>query len=134
MVTEARAETGGRSRIGTATGGSYSRSIGGGAMGERIYLACWWVTIVIGIVVINAIDVAGPRCVRDWVFGQTGAAWVQAIGSIGAIVGAFALVSVQAKRQQVDLAVSRFEAQRQTGQLITVLIAGASSNMGGLIV
>lgn len=91
--------------------------------------------LLIGVLCLVAVVIsAGGWPWLRGIDGTTWAAWVQAIGSIGAIVGAFALVNVQSKRQQTDSAVARLEAQRESGQMIMVLIASASSCMGALIV
>lgn len=54
-------------------------------MREQTYRWSLWLAVGSVIVVVNALDIWGAREVRDWVFGQTGAAWVQAIGSIAAM-------------------------------------------------
>jgi hypothetical protein len=68
-------------------------------MREQAYRWALWITVGAFIALTHALDQWGAGSVRDWVFGQTGAAWVQAVGSIAAIAGAFAIASFQAKKQ-----------------------------------
>lgn len=58
-------------------------------MRQRAYRWAFWAAAIAVVLVINAIDVWSAKDVRDWVFGQTGAAWVQAVGSVAAIVFGF---------------------------------------------
>ena len=64
--------------------------------------------------VLLAAEEWGWSSVRDWSFGPTGAAWVQAIGSIGAILGAFAVAQQQSRNSvraaRLEAAEKRLEA------------------------
>ena len=66
---------------------------------EKFGAAFLWAASAVFIGLIHAVDTFGGLAVRDWIFGQTGAAWVQAIGSIGAILSAIAVVKRQHESQ-----------------------------------
>lgn len=70
---------------------------------ETRYEARWtyifWLCVALYLLMIFATDSFGVVSVRDWVFGQTGAAWVQAIGSVGAILAAVSVVKRQHELQ-----------------------------------
>lgn len=70
-------------------------------MREQTARWVFWMTVLAVAALIWAIDTWTWACVRDWLFGQTGAAWVQALGSIAAIYIAIRAIKHQLNVQRV---------------------------------
>ena len=77
---------------------------------ERWFRVAWWSGCAVLCLLVWLAHWNGPEKLWGWISGQTAAAWVQAVGSVAAIVASIAVVQLQHRRELQ--AAARADAQR----------------------
>lgn len=101
-------------------------------MNERMLRWLFMTCCALHVAMVWAVSSWGWGQVIEALAGQTAASWIQAVGSIGAILGAFAVVQFQVRSARVEDTRRRFEGELQKLNSIRQVLIWTENRTTGL--